>query len=312
MKRLIILLAVVLSSVSLGAESLSLCGTAWQVRQGRGHNWYPATVPGTIHTDLMAAGVIEDPYMGFGERAVQWVDKEDWIYRSVFDVPEGFIGKQVKELCFDGLDTYAEVSLNGRKILDADNMFRRWRVDVSDLLREKDNELVVKFFSPIAEGLKRWEEYEVHYRVANDQSANGGLLGKQVSVHTRKAGYHYGWDWGPRIVTSGIWRDVRIEVWNRARIADVYYHQLKVDKSLAVLEAEVEIVAAEDIPSARIRIRTEGLNARCTAKGFQSSPLALAYQTSEALVVCRSWRTALVFVRGLPGRGRCFACFQNG
>lgn len=189
-----IILAALLS-VNLSAESISLCGNDWQVRQGRGRNWYPATVPGTIHTDLMAAGVIEDPFMGFGERAVQWVDKEDWIYRRYFDVPEEMMDRQVKELCFDGLDTYADVILNGKTILCADNMFRRWRVDVSDILKAEGNELVVKRYSPIARGLEHWEKYDVHYLACNDQSENGGLLDRQLGAHTRKAGYHYGWDW---------------------------------------------------------------------------------------------------------------------
>lgn len=266
MKRFIYtILLLALAGGSLRAESLSLCGSSWQVKQERGHNWYPATVPGTVHTDLMVAGIIGDPFVGFGERAVQWVDKENWIYRLCFDITPEIASRQEKDLCFDGLDTYADVTLNGKKILHADNMFRRWRVDVGGILKSEGNVLEIKFFSPIAKGLELYDAYPVHYRASNDQSENGGLLGKQVSIFTRKAGYHYGWDWGPRIVTSGIWRDVRIEAWDKARINEVFYHQISCNESQAVLEAEVEIIASEDIPDALVRISAEGVGASAKA-----------------------------------------------
>ena len=242
MKRILFLLAATLlgwAAVAAPAfayihATLPLDG-AWQMRQARGHQTYPATVPGTVHTDLMAAGLIDDPFMGFGERAVQWVDKEDWVYTRTFDVPDSLLALRRAELCFDGLDTYADVTLNGTRILQADNMFRRWRVAVDS-----------------------WEAYPVHYRVSNDQSANGGLLDRQISVFARKAGYHYGWDWGPRIVTSGIWRSVRLEFSQGAFLRDVFFHQVSVSAHEARLRVEVEVETRVSGP-ATVAIGADGI-----------------------------------------------------
>lgn len=238
----------------------SLCGEGWQMKQVRGHSWYPASVPGTVHTDLIAAGIIDDPYFGFNERAVQWVDKEDWLYVRTFDVSDEILSCGKVDLCFDGLDTYADVRLNGKLILEADNMFRRWRSDVTDLLVRSGNRLEVFFHSPIKEGLALLEKSPVTYYATNDQSANGGLFGKRVSVFTRKAGYHYGWDWGPRIVTSGIWRNVCLEAWNGARLKDVFYRQKNVNVKKAELEAIIEIEADCDMPGVSISVSADGVS----------------------------------------------------
>lgn len=172
-------------------------------RQERGYDWYPATVPGTVHTDLMASGLIPDPFIGMNERSVQWVDKEDWRYRTVFDAePEVFSARNV-EIVFDGLDTYADVYLNGQLLLSSDNMFRQWTADVRPFLREKGNVLEVLFHSSIKVDLPKLESVPYRYEASNDQSQNGGLFDRRVSVFARKAGYHYGWDWGPRLVTYG-------------------------------------------------------------------------------------------------------------
>ena len=219
----------------------------WIYRQARGINWYTAEVPGTIHTDLINSELIDDPFYRLNERGVQWVDKEDWIYRTTFDVDKQLLDKSNIMICFDGLDTYADVILNGVKILSTDNMFRRWSVDVKKLLGEKENELEVYFHSPVKVDLPKWEKAPFHYPASNDQSENGGLLDRQISVYARKAGYHYGWDWGPRLVTSGIWRPVFLEAWDDVRITNVYYAQKSVTAREARIDAIVEICADKEM-----------------------------------------------------------------
>ncbi len=228
--------------------------TGWKFRQARLANWYPATVPGTVHTDLMQQGIIEDPYFRLNERGVQWVDKEDWIYEMSFDLSEEMRGKENLRLSFKGLDTYADVYLNGEKIIEADNMFREWQTEISSLVQEKENRLQVCFYSPVRKGIPLWDALPFPYRASNDQSENGGVFDKKVSVVTRKAGYHYGWDWGPRLVTSGIWRPVILEAWDTARIEQVYIRQQEVSARKATLSYEVEIVADRDIPDATLEI----------------------------------------------------------
>ena len=96
--------------------------SGWRFKQARLSNWYPATVPGVVHTDLIDNKIIEDPFYRLNERGVQWVDKEDWIYETTFDVAPELMDKNNIRLYFKGLDTYADVYLNGEKILEADNM----------------------------------------------------------------------------------------------------------------------------------------------------------------------------------------------
>ena len=180
----------------------------WKFKQARLTNWYPATVPGVIHTDLLANKIIEDPFFRLNERGLQWIDKEDWIYETTFSLPAEIMQKQTIRLIFKGLDTYADVYLNEKKILAANNMFREWQVDIKPYLLPDDNKLKVYFHSPIKMDIPKWDALPYHYEASNDQSENGGVFDKKVSVFARKAGYHYGWDWGPRLVTSGIWRPV--------------------------------------------------------------------------------------------------------
>lgn len=220
--------------------------SGWTFKQARGHNSYPATVPGVIHTDLMDNNLIEDPFFRLNERGVQWVDKEDWEYKTAITVSPEVFKKENIDLYFKGLDTYADIFLNDSLILKTNNMFREWRVNVKGILKQKDNELRVYFHSPIKVDIPKFDAIEYPIEAGNDQSQNGGIFDKKVSVFARKAGYHYGWDWGPRLVTSGIWRPVYIIGWNNARINNIHYIQEKVSSKRAQIKAITEITADKD------------------------------------------------------------------
>ncbi|MDR1555905.1 MAG: glycoside hydrolase family 2 protein [Tannerellaceae bacterium] len=230
----------------------------WTFRQVRGNNWYPATVPGVVHTDLMHNQLIEDPFFRLNERSVQWIDKEDWEYKTTLHVSAGLFGKEHIELDFKGLDTYADVFLNDSCILKANNMFREWRVDVKSLLKQGDNALRVRFRSPVREDLPKFDAIHYPIEAGNDQSENGGILDKKLSVFARKAGYHYGWDWGPRLVTSGIWRPVYLMAWEDARIENVHYIQESVTAKQAKVKARVELIAGKE-GEARLQIKAGGV-----------------------------------------------------
>lgn len=168
----------------------------------------PATVPGSVHTDLMAAGLIVDPYLDDHEHLLGWIGRCDWEYRTAFAWAAE--GHDRHELVFDGLDTVATVTLNGREIGRTANMHRTYRMDASGALREGDNELVVLFASPV--------------RYADRQSLELGYR-PQVNKHPfnaiRKMACSFGWDWGLDTATSGIWRPVRLESWSGARLSAV-------------------------------------------------------------------------------------------
>lgn len=217
----------------------------WQFCQADEQIWRPAQVPGTVHTDLLANGVIEDPYYRTNERDQQWIDKKDWIYRTTFEVEEAWLRQDCIDLQFNGLDTYADVYLNDSLLLKADNFFVAWRKSVKDKLRPGTNELRIYFHSPTNVGLEKLYAHGYGLPAVNDQSENGGMGGAKVSVFTRKPGYHYGWDWGPRLVTSGIWRPVVLEIWDAARLEEVYFHQEELTEERAKLQAQVQIEVAQ-------------------------------------------------------------------
>lgn len=254
-KYLLLLLASIPFTILAASPIQKEIHSNWKFKQARLNNWYPATVPGVIHTDLMDNQIIEAPFFRLNERGVQWVDKEDWIYETTFDLEQDIFRKANIFIHFEGLDTYADVYLNGTQIVTADNMFRDWKADIKKLVKEKANLLRVYFHSPIKKDLPKWEALPYQYQAVNDQSQNGGIFNRKLSVFARKAGYHYGWDWGPRLVTSGIWRPVTIQAWDNARIDDVYIQQHNVSAKRATIKVNTEIIADQDIQQASILIK---------------------------------------------------------
>ncbi len=220
----------------------------WQFRQSDSSKWFPATVPGTAHTDLLANQLIDDPFYRLNEKQQQWIDKVDWEYQTSFTLTEDILRKQHIELVFEGLDTYADVFLNDQLILTADNMFRNWRIDCKPFLKT-ENKLHILLKSPIKIGLEKLNALGYQLPADNDQSENGGLEKQRVSIFTRKAGYHFGWDWGPRLVTSGIWRPISVEAWNQTRIEDVQIIQNQLDNETANLTMVTEIQADAAFPA---------------------------------------------------------------
>lgn len=220
--------------------------------------WYPATVPGCVQTDLLAIGDIEDPYFRMNERNIQWIDKEDWRYKLTFDVPSEIYSKNNIFIRFDGLDIFADVVLNGQNIISADNMFRVWKADIKNILKEKGNVLEVYFHSPTRRGLELTENSPYWFDAANDLSHIGGLFDKKISMYMRKAPYHFGWDWGPRILTIGIWKDVTLEGWNDARVEYTHYITESIERKSASVKVETDILADKFIPSAELVIENNG------------------------------------------------------
>lgn len=211
-------------------RSLSSDSVQW-VFNHNGRN-YPATVPGTIHTDLMENKIIKDPYFGNNEPAVQWVSGRVWTYSTTFD---GGICNLYENatLVFDGLDTYAEVYLNGKPLKHTEgshvtnNMFRQWRFPLPKELKEKGNTLVVKFLPsvPKEEALAK----KLPYKLPDNR------------VFSRKAPYQSGWDWGPKLITAGMWKKVYIDLWNQFAIDKIVIKQTELTKKRGVLEVKTTV-----------------------------------------------------------------------
>lgn len=218
----------------------------WKFKSTEDHAWLQARVPGCVHLDLLNNGLITNPFEGTNEKQLQWIDRKEWEYVTDFDAPRELLGHSHSELVFECLDTYAEVYLNDEHVLTADNMFRTWTVDIKSLLLERGNRLRVVFRSPIEAGLAKLEANGFGYPAPNDDSVTGGLEDRKVSVFSRKAPYHYGWDWGPRFVTSGISKDISLVGWTGYRIKDVFIQQTEVSARSASVKAVVEIQSELD------------------------------------------------------------------
>jgi beta-mannosidase len=249
----LMLAAVALPALSQPSSSVELDGV-WQFRQAESSDqhgkdadartWRAARVPGTVHTDLLALGAIPDPYKGQAESRLQWIGLADWEYRRTFDVASGRLDNARSDLVFEGLDTFADVYLNGEKLLEADNFHRTWRVPVQGRLKAQGNELRVVLHSPIRRVLP--QVLAMPHKIAGNYPSPWGDEPKDAMTvnFVRKPGYHYGWDWGPRYVTAGIWKPVRLESWDAVRIGDVQLRQDSVTAKLAEARARVAIDVA--------------------------------------------------------------------
>lgn len=177
--------------------------------------WLPATVPGCVHTDLLANGKMKTRFTVLNEHKLQWIDKVNWEYKTTFNIDPDAIKRDRIALDFKGLDTYADVFVNGAQVLSANNMFREWlgRCKTSG---QGANELRILFRSPIIEGLKkiRCQRGYVIPVSDNDQAINGEVPdGKMVSVYLYPEGRLPFWlGLGPRLVSSGLWRPVYLTV----------------------------------------------------------------------------------------------------
>ncbi|MFC9693505.1 glycoside hydrolase family 2 protein [Kribbella sp. NPDC056951] len=182
-------------------------GASWTV-ESSDRDPFAATVPGEVHTDLLAAGLIPDPFDGDNESKLAWIGSTDWTYRTTFDWVAD--GHAVQELVADGLDTVATVTLNGTELGRTQNQHRGYRFDVTSLLVASGNELVVAFAAPV-EAAKKFAETLGLWPHTNKHPYNA----------IRKMASNYGWDWGPDLATAGIWKPIGIESWSGVRIASV-------------------------------------------------------------------------------------------
>lgn len=205
--------------------------------------WHAAQVPGAVQTDLLHNKLIPEPFFQDNESRLQWIGESDWEYRTTFSVDAATLAHDHIDLVFDGLDTFADVTLNDHAILTADNMFRRWRVPAKNFLHTGSNTLQITFHSPITKMLPSVKS--LPYILPAISAINGGNEeGIATAPYTRKAPYQYGWDWGPRFVTEGIWRPVHLETWDGLRIDNFHIHQQSISKDLAKVSAEVDVEAS--------------------------------------------------------------------
>jgi beta-mannosidase len=245
----LVILFFLISEITFAKSSLFELpiATGWEMRETTSDKWFSSVIPGCVHSDLLRNKQIPEPYFRTNEKQLQWIDKKDWEYKTTFDVSSEVFSNENIELVFKGLDTYATVYLNEKQVLKADNMFREWTFDAKQFIRVGNNSLRVVFESPIKIGLELLKENGFTLKATNDQAENGELTKDLlVSPFIRKAPYHFGWDWGPRFVTSGIWQPVYLRAWNAVKISDFYVQQQSLNDKLAILNGQIEMQSSKN------------------------------------------------------------------
>ncbi|WP_027386347.1 beta-mannosidase [Chryseobacterium gregarium] len=219
-------------SINAQFSERSLSSEKWQFKNTKENSWLTATVPGTVHLDLMNNKIISDPYKDENEKKAQWIENEDWDYQASFKISSKELENQNIDLVFNGLDTFSEIYLNGKLLTKTDNMFRKWEIPVKKDLKVGDNVLQIKFKSSVNAGKELAKKVPF-------------TMPESPRSFIRKAQYQFGWDWGPRLVTAGIWKDVQLNFWNRAKIENVRIEQKAVTGKQAELQIHTEIFAQE-------------------------------------------------------------------
>ena len=195
----------------------------------------PATVPGCVHTDLLAAGLIPDPYLADHELHLLWIGRCDWTYTRTFDADATLLDREHVELCFDGLDTVAAVWVNGKQVLSSRDMHLRQRVEVRPQLKPGANVVTVRFAAPVTEAVARRDA------LGPLPHAPSGSNPPLPHNFLRKMACNMGWDWGPVVPTCGIWRSVRLEAWDHARLGDLRPAVLEASPQRARLRVEADV-----------------------------------------------------------------------
>lgn len=216
--------------------------TTWFFKESSQTEWLPAVVPGTVHDDLLRHNLIPDPFFGTNEDSVQWVENKDWEYKTSFILaPEQMLHDEAF-LNFEGLDTYADIYLNGALIGRADNMFVGYEIPVKSYLKVGENRLNLLFHSPLKQAMGQFYSAGFVYPADNDHRA------ERVSIFTRKAPYSYGWDWGIRLATSGVWRPVHLTFNDKVKIDDLYIRQQSLTDNRADLNVRFELQNLTNAP----------------------------------------------------------------
>jgi beta-mannosidase len=204
----------------------------WQFKGIDTLNWKSATVPGNVFTDLLHHKIIEDPFVKNNEEKAQWVSNKNWEYKTAFNLSEEVIQKKNIELIFNGLDTYTTIFLNDSLIGQTNNAFKGFSFKV-DAIIKSENKLKIIFTN-------------TNYHESIKEEKNPYKLPEGKRIFTRKAQFQYGWDWGPKLNTAGIWKGIFINAWDDLKFEDIYIKQKEVNNEKATLSAEIVIESPSD------------------------------------------------------------------
>lgn len=230
----------------------------WMFRGENDSVWRTAKVPGSVQSDLLNHQRIDPPFYRDNEKQIQWIDKQDWVYKKEFQFHREQLNGKQGWIVFEGLDSYARVFLNDSMVWKTENMFVGNAVRVDPFLLNGKNVLRIHFDSPVEATMPYFEQVDYKLPVsANDHDTIGQIPGKRISVFARKAPYQFGWDFALRILTSGIWRPVRFEKRESIHIQDVQVYPQLLSEDSATIAVEVEIQANRSLNDLVLRVEID-------------------------------------------------------
>jgi len=236
----------------------------WQLRALNNHKVHnlngmlEATVPGCVHTDLLAHDLIPDPYLDLNENDLKWIGETDWEYSTTFDLSAELLSHEKLELVCEGLDTLATLFVNDKEIAKTFNMHRAYTFDLKAFVTEGANQLRIVFTAPLI-----W--------TADKEKELGALPNASIGLpfnFIRKMACNFGWDWGPKVTTSGIWQPIYIRAWNIAKLTSVRpLISLSDDLSEAELNVHAGVESALEESLAELHICLTSPQGKCLYEG---------------------------------------------
>ncbi|MHB1688624.1 MAG: glycoside hydrolase family 2 protein [Ignavibacteriaceae bacterium] len=203
--------------------------------------WLKAVVPGTVQTDLLQQKLIPDPFYSDNEIKLQWIGKQNWVYKTSFNLPENFNGSQNIFLVFEGVDTSAVIILNDTLLGTVENMFRSYKFEISKLLTKENNELEILFTSP-----------EIYAKQLESKYGKLPVALRSERVHIRKAQYSFGWDWGPAFITQGIWKPVYLLQTDEYYFENFSFDTISLDEDKAKVKIKIKLNKTASSPEGTI------------------------------------------------------------
>lgn len=246
MRRLLfIFISISLFACSNSKSDVQLLNQGWSLRTDTLDINLQVNLPSEAHADLYAAGLIPHPYgEGDEEQQLQWIPQHIWDYSLKFDVENDVWQNDNIDLIFNGLDTYADVWLNGEKIMHSDNMFIRYEKEVKNLLKKHGNELKARFYPFDKQRDSLIETYRLRF--------------PEKYAVMRKAAYQNGWDWAPRYLNIGIWKEVELHGWSGVKVDNVSVLTENINGNDAEMSANIWITT-DDLHNLRFVVSNNGI-----------------------------------------------------
>ncbi len=247
----------------------------WAYKAIDGEEWEQCSAPSLVQENLIKAKKLPLPYLADNEKLVQWIDVKDWLYQTNFSIDTAPTKEKPLYLEFEGLDTYCTITLNGEKLGETDNMFRAYCYDISSAVRLGENRLVLHFHSPLKKTYPQYLSNGFNYPADNDHAEI------HLSPFTRKAPYHYGWDWGMRLLTVGIWKPVYLLQYNQVALSDfkleteIKWQGKKAESAIVNLDLELQNFAKEDVYYAIQLTNPQKEITKYTRKLYKGKPISL-------------------------------------